>query len=629
MFEDDPQSELTLETYNRLKRAYDRAVAAYEAEHPEDFEESCRKPITEATEIPSDDYYVITTTEGTTRFYIKKIDFGFEALPEEPYDWFTTDLSNAQIFSSAKQAGEYFAERKLADNVFALGPNNRRVRFYDYVKTPYECWLIDTGVVKESCERKPIPEGMTIEQLVEEMEENEDTVECAWCNDLFDKSECRYEVGAGGPDDGLGWLCSRCEMAIKSRGETLTFRENNYWDFLDEDAELHDLGNEYDGGYPATQTWVCYFDDVDIGTVEATTEDEALEKMQHEYPEYPYSERKHDDCWWVEPAADNLVESTLTEAAGFDCPKLREADNNQPGIAKFKILYQFRKNPNVQGPYGDCPYLSGVGKDATFRGLSLEDTTRHKYGNVQDLELADNGEVMLTTTSGKKYSLRHALRIASPATDKFSNTRKVLLAIKAAAEAAEKTLDTKTVRNLRVRNALEKLDDTVADEFKAHIKNITFRIPAHNAYSANDILDIDPDASEQQAELAAERINRIHDAFYSLPFAKQAEAEGMVEERIPAENVGWILSSWGAVGKIRFDCPISSLSNDAQDIIKKAKLSEDKVKTEAFEVDCYRLATELIRFFGNDPKFYEKPVESKELVATAVDEAFDLDFPEV
>ncbi len=81
-----------------------------------------------------------------------------------------------------------------------------------------------------TAERKPIPEGMTIEQLVEEMEENEDTVECTWCNDLFDKSECRKEVD-------LGWLCSRCEMAIKSRGETLTFREGNYWDFLDEDLE--------------------------------------------------------------------------------------------------------------------------------------------------------------------------------------------------------------------------------------------------------------------------------------------------------------------------------------------------------------------------------------------------------
>lgn len=79
-------------------------------------------------------------------------------------------------------------------------------------------------------DRKPIPEGMTIEQLVEEMEENEDEVECTWCNELFPKDQCRYEVD-------LGYLCSRCEAAIKSRGETLTFRENNYWDFLNEDVE--------------------------------------------------------------------------------------------------------------------------------------------------------------------------------------------------------------------------------------------------------------------------------------------------------------------------------------------------------------------------------------------------------
>lgn len=116
--------------------------------------------------------------------------------------------------------------------------------------------------------RKPIPEGMTIEQLIEEMEENEDTVECAgceelfpkdecthkdgigwlcsdcedtvvkctWCEELYDKSECRYEVD-------LGWLCSRCEQAIKSRGETLTFKEGNYWDFLDESTMVSDSAN--------------------------------------------------------------------------------------------------------------------------------------------------------------------------------------------------------------------------------------------------------------------------------------------------------------------------------------------------------------------------------------------------
>jgi hypothetical protein len=115
---------------------------------------------------------------------------------------------------------------------------------------------------------------MTIEQLVEEMEKNEDNVECSLCNELaaktechydedegyicpdclehsvkcswcgmyFDRSECRYEVD-------LGWLCDRCEAAIKSRGETLTFRENDYWDFLDEETDLRDPFDHHDPDY--------------------------------------------------------------------------------------------------------------------------------------------------------------------------------------------------------------------------------------------------------------------------------------------------------------------------------------------------------------------------------------------
>lgn len=191
----------------------------------------------------------------------------------------------------------------------------------------------------EECQRKPIPEGMTIEQLVEEMEENEDTVECTWCNDLFDKSECRKEVD-------LGWLCSRCEAAIKSRGETLTFKENNYWDFLDESVEdartleelvkdsinhltsdlgkdpwaddfvddvIADIEKNYDTYVPENieqynhwcsavacevsrqvnsdykleedtepkkRIWTCYINGKDVGTVEATTEEEAYREME-------------------------------------------------------------------------------------------------------------------------------------------------------------------------------------------------------------------------------------------------------------------------------------------------------------------------------------------------------------
>lgn len=140
-------------------------------------------------------------------------------------------------------------------------------------------------------ERKPIPEGMTIEQLKEAMEENEDTVECVGCEELFakadcfhkegigwlcgdcedtivkcefcgelyDRSDCRWEVGFE------GWLCDRCQSAIISRGETLTFREGNYWDFLDEEVEpeeLHDLGSEYDGGYPKEEPKLSEIDEV-------------------------------------------------------------------------------------------------------------------------------------------------------------------------------------------------------------------------------------------------------------------------------------------------------------------------------------------------------------------------------
>jgi hypothetical protein len=111
--------------------------------------------------------------------------------------------------------------------------------------------------------RKSVPDNMTIEELVEAMQENEDIVECAgceelfpkedcvhkdgigylcgdcedrvvkctWCDELYDRSECRKEVD-------LGWLCDRCQAGIMSRGEPLTFRENDYWDFLDEKLDI-------------------------------------------------------------------------------------------------------------------------------------------------------------------------------------------------------------------------------------------------------------------------------------------------------------------------------------------------------------------------------------------------------
>lgn len=102
----------------------------------------------------------------------------------------------------------------------------------------------------ESC-KKPIPDGMTIDALVEEMEENEDTVECKWCEELFDKSECRYEVS-------LGWLCDRCQAAIKSRGETLTFREGPV-----DEAYGHDPFDHHDPDYDEDEAAYALADRID------------------------------------------------------------------------------------------------------------------------------------------------------------------------------------------------------------------------------------------------------------------------------------------------------------------------------------------------------------------------------
>lgn len=160
-------------------------------------------------------------------------------------------------------------------------------------------------------ERKPIPEGMTIEELVEEMEENEDTVECTWCEDLFDKSECRYEVD-------LGWLCSRCEMAIKSRGETLTFREGNYWDFLDEDLE------EFSFSEIVADSINHLINDLGKDSSAEDFADDVIKDIENNYDiEVPEDPEKYRD--WASAVAsevsrqlnnpDNLTEASLSDIA--------------------------------------------------------------------------------------------------------------------------------------------------------------------------------------------------------------------------------------------------------------------------------------------------------------------------
>jgi hypothetical protein len=117
-------------------------------------------------------------------------------------------------------------------------------------------------------------DDMTIEALVEEMEKNEDMVECKNCEELFDKSECIH-------DKDYGWLCYPCQAdRAKQHGGDIVISQPP--------EEVEDSEDN---------TWYCVFDGEWIGAVIAETEDEALERMQKEYPEYPYG--MYDGCFWV------------------------------------------------------------------------------------------------------------------------------------------------------------------------------------------------------------------------------------------------------------------------------------------------------------------------------------------
>ena len=44
-------------------------------------------------------------------------------------------------------------------------------------------------------------------------------VRCNWCGEVFTVDQCIFEAN-------MGWLCDRCESAIRSRGEKLTILTN-------------------------------------------------------------------------------------------------------------------------------------------------------------------------------------------------------------------------------------------------------------------------------------------------------------------------------------------------------------------------------------------------------------------
>lgn len=78
--------------------------------------------------------------------------------------------------------------------------------------------------IKEELFTKAEQEEYNMDEDGNSLDSYDTYIRCGFCDEIYTKSECKYERN-------LGWLCPRCEAAIYSRGEKLTFVDPD--EFLD------------------------------------------------------------------------------------------------------------------------------------------------------------------------------------------------------------------------------------------------------------------------------------------------------------------------------------------------------------------------------------------------------------
>ena len=194
-----------------------------------DFALSClvQKPIITQTEVDRNDFGECTDSCDLGTVWSWEDAMGREEAADTPAkSIFTKDdlknlptesdpefdnLDNSVDFDTVEDAIDFlvhdeeeaiagYEKAKAAIEAFGVEDKKEIFDTLDHIKEEEEEHIEE---LKAMHDRKPVPEGMTIEQLVEEMEENEDTVECRVCEELCAKSDCHH-------DDKLGWICNEC-----------------------------------------------------------------------------------------------------------------------------------------------------------------------------------------------------------------------------------------------------------------------------------------------------------------------------------------------------------------------------------------------------------------------------------
>lgn len=431
---------------------------------------------------------------------------------------------------------------------------------------------------------------MSIDDLVEALEENEDYVECKECYDLVEKAGC--VKGA------KGYLCKECaELTEASLAGIASAASDAFDDHYTEQDLLDFAGIEdLDSFEDDTRSSINWEEPFSKYKMMRDAKARNRERARQQAQQRPF--RKNNG------QVDEAV-SELTEAKIKNYPFIYLREN--PAEAKQAILDQLLQKYDI---------------DFTRWTPSVYYTN---FGQMEilDFNITSDGYIKIKARPARdKTSGEYEEDLADALDGLRPGSGRVLKLIRDIAVAMKP--DVRTMNTFKV---MANIDADTAKEFAKYISKITFRVPllGIEPYSKDFVVaKAGKDSAESFLDLSEEAMNKlenIYDSFLNLPFINNNESlvkslvdEGIVKNRPSTEDTnGNIARRWWIAAYINFKCPIKELPKHLLDTIYlikgKDKRDMDDAEAKRFEnpntVCSAHLASALIQRMDNDIKFYE------------------------
>ena len=333
---------------------------------PDNFRKPVLEGVTDSTRAPLDSEFVIVSKHPNRSSY-SFLGNNFRM---------TKQLDNAMPYSTKEEA-EHDLTYAEDISMEAGAKYDRYTSKQFFVTTAAEAKQLVDNMRWKNPEQLSIA-GMTIESLVEKMEENEDTVECKVCEELFDKSKCHK-------DPKRGWVCEDCSVIALT--ETKKSDLDHFGKYYFEPSGYSDMLLEY-------LNLPFEWEDEEVHSGISMYEPNVVVYSSNEVlPYYYFKISIKDLLTWLrdvahEPEAANLDEESLTSTDfDMDSYDLFEALLKKHEVALFNYYYEWAVEQLSEGlATGDKHVLDQV-----------ESYMQDRYDYDESVNLPSNGNIANTT----------------------------------------------------------------------------------------------------------------------------------------------------------------------------------------------------------------------------------------